>query len=474
MMPIDRLEVDVCVIGGGPAGCAAAIRLARLGHEVCVVDRPPAVSTVPDMHSLPAEALPLLGLLGLDGAAAGFVPVERTLAAWGEGRVRARGPDPLPALIVDRDALGRLLAHGATAAGARLLRPAYATPPCYEPGRRHPWSLQAQLGEKRAEIRAEILVDASGRRSSLHPRRSTPPPTTIALSQRWEGVPSSGRELRIEAGPGCWYWGAAAAPNQPYTAVVFLDPRERHGEQRSADAYRALLARSLLLRYMLVGRPVSSVRACDASPRASLSPIGPRLVRVGEAARTLDPLSSQGLMAALGSALQAAVVANTWLRRPGCADAAEQFYAERQTEAAAHHRELVARSYAEAARRFGTPFWHARTAQAPARRMHPVLSSSTLPGPDVRLRLAADVRWTQTPVLAGDLVELAPAVVRADARRPVAFVADRPVSSLVDWLASFPTASALCTAMADAVGPGRALREIATLWQTGLLEAVRS
>ncbi|HEY2925983.1 FAD-dependent oxidoreductase, partial [Piscinibacter sp.] len=33
--------VDVCVIGGGPAGSASAIRLAQLGHRVVLVERAP-------------------------------------------------------------------------------------------------------------------------------------------------------------------------------------------------------------------------------------------------------------------------------------------------------------------------------------------------------------------------------------------------------------------------------------------------
>jgi flavin-dependent dehydrogenase len=32
------LKVEVCVIGGGPAGSTLARRLALLGHEVCLVE----------------------------------------------------------------------------------------------------------------------------------------------------------------------------------------------------------------------------------------------------------------------------------------------------------------------------------------------------------------------------------------------------------------------------------------------------
>ena len=39
MTSAKRIEVDVCVIGAGPAGTTLAARLGQLGHEVCLVER---------------------------------------------------------------------------------------------------------------------------------------------------------------------------------------------------------------------------------------------------------------------------------------------------------------------------------------------------------------------------------------------------------------------------------------------------
>src|ERR1700704_4556955 len=83
------IEADVCVIGGGPAGAASALRLARLGHRVVLVER--AARGRPHVgESLPPTVLPLLAELGVRERveAAGFLRPRGALVHWGEGEAR--------------------------------------------------------------------------------------------------------------------------------------------------------------------------------------------------------------------------------------------------------------------------------------------------------------------------------------------------------------------------------------------------
>ena len=62
MSAMRALRSDVLVLGGGPAGAAAAIELSRLGHGVVLVETRRAAQHVP-CQSLPPSALPLLDRL---------------------------------------------------------------------------------------------------------------------------------------------------------------------------------------------------------------------------------------------------------------------------------------------------------------------------------------------------------------------------------------------------------------------------
>ncbi len=71
---------DVVIAGGGPAGSALAIRLARLGHDVLVLDRDAFPRAKPCGECLSPAAIRELDLLGVLPAVMGL-PHGR-LAGW--------------------------------------------------------------------------------------------------------------------------------------------------------------------------------------------------------------------------------------------------------------------------------------------------------------------------------------------------------------------------------------------------------
>src|SRR5215207_271610 len=83
--------VDVAVVGGGPAGAAAACTLAGRGRRVLLLEGTrydaPRVgeSLAPRLH-------PLLQRLGVadDLRALGPLPSHGTASAWGDGEVRSQ------------------------------------------------------------------------------------------------------------------------------------------------------------------------------------------------------------------------------------------------------------------------------------------------------------------------------------------------------------------------------------------------
>jgi Tryptophan halogenase len=152
--------------------------------------------------------------------------------------------------------------------------------------------------------------------------------------------------------------------------------------------------------------------ACDASLYDSRRYAGADWLLVGDAASTIDPLSSFGVKKALISAWMAAVVVNTCLKRPEMADAAIGFYNERERQAYADHARQAAAQFAEMTPRFPAPFWQTRSVltndlqlydRSAMERAHQELVRS----PKLRLRLREPLRTERVPAIAArEVVQL--------------------------------------------------------------------
>lgn len=120
-----QLTADVVVVGAGPAGAAAAIRLATAGRRVVVVDKATFPRDKICGDGLTTGALRLLEELGVDpGAIASWTPVHDINVASPSGRVVTfplpHGPGTFAA-VARRIDLDAAIARRAADAGALLL-----------------------------------------------------------------------------------------------------------------------------------------------------------------------------------------------------------------------------------------------------------------------------------------------------------------------------------------------------------------
>jgi len=116
----DRIDLkdEVLILGGGVAGCAASIALARKGRRVTLIERETTPRHKVCGEFLSGEALEDLHALGIDVASLGAVPLDHVRLA--AAHRAAEAPLPFPAASLTRKALDTALIAEAHAAGVRM------------------------------------------------------------------------------------------------------------------------------------------------------------------------------------------------------------------------------------------------------------------------------------------------------------------------------------------------------------------
>jgi flavin-dependent dehydrogenase len=459
------LELDVCVVGGGPAGALVALRLATLGHRVCLLER--HVFPRPQVgESLSPGIWPLLDSVGISEiiSRTSFRVPGNTLLCWAESEPQLLPPDARAgALLVDRSRFDALLLEAARKAGVYVVQPAQARVSRTPKG----WQIFAD-DEERLNISAKTLVDAAGRKGCLHGRRVAFSPRTMAL---WAHLDvNHDCANRVEAIPEGWLWAAPIADNK-VSLLFFCDPA--YIRQGSGREIERLLRESTTKTVLFSGfaqavfsRPVT---ARDATCAYATEPIGTDYVLVGEANYSLDPLSSTGVEKALQSALIGAAVVNTLLNYPERSNLCTQFYRDRQQEAVTTHTAWMNQYYREVERYAGEPFWNVRRAASVLYPNAPRAKQLSQPRLTTSVRLAPEVSLTKETCVIHDEIATRPGLRAPSLVRPLVFLDGIEVGLLLADLASNPSWQDLLASWSRRIAPGSAERVAAWLWEKRIL-----
>ena len=114
------MQDEVLILGGGVAGCAVSITLARKGRSVTLIEREPTPRHKVCGEFLSGEALEDLHALGIDVAPLGAVPIDYVRLA--AARRASEAPLPFRAASLTRKSLDTALIAEAVAAGVRVER----------------------------------------------------------------------------------------------------------------------------------------------------------------------------------------------------------------------------------------------------------------------------------------------------------------------------------------------------------------
>ncbi|MGW5719908.1 NAD(P)/FAD-dependent oxidoreductase [Amycolatopsis sp. NPDC003865] len=357
---------DVVVLGGGPAGTATALRLARGGAKVALYE-PSRYVRMRLGETLASSVAPLLRELGAWDAfvALGSLPSFRTSSAWGSGAVAVR-PSLLDAYghgwHVDRVRFDRMLADAAAEAGVAVLNHAVAGVDRVAGGFRVTAAVPTH---------AASIVDATGRaarfstRSGAHRDRFDRLVCVARVAALTPGADVG--DTFVEAVEHGW-WYASPMPGRRRVIACFTEPSvAARARLVTRPGWAAALAATTHLR-RIAETPYAGDPVVVAVGGHVLRPCaGPGWLAVGDAALAVDPLSGSGVPFALRSAGRAAEVLLG-------GDAAD--YQRFVNGFAVSYRETYNRIYRAETRFSHAPFWRAR--QRGAGRV----SGQRVPAPD--------------------------------------------------------------------------------------------
>jgi flavin-dependent dehydrogenase len=355
-------RTEIAVLGAGPAGAAAALGLAALGFEVAVVAAPSArVRAGRESFSVRVvEALQGLGVRHALGAVEAPCP---RVVRWGGAERELPGEAQ-----VERAAFDAGLALDLAARGLRVLRDEVA----HVSVRRDGVRLALASG---AALEAELAVEARGRAAPSGARERGP--ETTCLVQRWRTPPLAPRIAVLSLARG-WLW-LASDGRGGLTTQLALDADDAPARRElGAWLERALRADARAAELLGDARPEGDAFARAATPVLDGAPASPRMLRVGDAALAVDPLSGNGVFQALSTALVAPALVNTLLRRPQSAQLAHAFYAARTRDIFLRFARVSRDFYAQGAAHHDSAFWRARAAWPDAEPAHPALPTAVL------------------------------------------------------------------------------------------------
>ena len=311
-------QCDVVILGGGPAGAAAALALRQHAPSLSVaLIEQTSYDQLRIGETLPPVVQPLLEQLGVWDTFLneGHIPAYGTSTAWGSDRLldnefiyhpMGRG------WHLDRTRFDAMLTREAENRGVAVYSGARFTGSQRLGGEgRRRIAVLAENGDE-ISVEAAFVVDATGRRSVFAAGQGI----RKVLLDHLLGVfiffsLQEGAELKntytlVEAWEKGW-WYSALVPGGKIAVACMSDTDiiKKHGLNSSGGWFDCMSQTHHIKERLKLAVPVTQPRVYPAASHRLERMSGENWLAVGDAATTFDPLSSQGIFKGLRSGIMA-------------------------------------------------------------------------------------------------------------------------------------------------------------------------
>jgi flavin-dependent dehydrogenase len=353
---------DAVIIGTGPAGCAAAIGLARSGARVVMFHRKATLGCRPGEIIEPTFRI-TLAEIGLEKhfAAVRSLMLAGNVSVWDdETPVKVDGmtnPYGLGALI-DRTGFEEWLMSAARRSGVLVLQTDGRLDAEAIDNR---WRIGGAGNALSAVVTAPLVIQATGRGKGLvGPRERKLVDRLVALLMYGSTPPGpKDQRLLIEAGHHGWWYAAPLPDNRAVVSFMTdVDLLPTTSEGRTNHFHAQLQSTQLIAPFAAHMQATLPNIGFPANSGIRKVIHGKGWVCIGDAAATYDPLSGRGVPVALA---KGAAIARL-MSNDGNTSRALEAYVDAERAAFADFRVSQRRTYRRASARFDSEFWQRRSA----------------------------------------------------------------------------------------------------------------
>lgn len=309
-------EVDIAIIGGGVAGCTAAIALAGLYNVVLLdqTDSPPRRigECLPPATRRILKRLDLLEGLDSPLLSAGqsqHLKHIGTQSYWGNEQAHIvdllRNPDGF-GWHLDRQAFEVYLRQTALKRGVNCFWPAKLQTAHFENDH---WSIRATASnDPEYQFKAKFVIDASGRQSHFARKIGIGRQQYDKLISCWLTLPNheANKMSTISASETGWWYSSPLPQNRRVLALQTDPDLVGRNVLKDVDEFFRFAQTNREMANLIKGngKAIGFHQTVAANSTRLVQVAGPQWVALGDAAMSFDPLSSQGMFNAMANAVQ--------------------------------------------------------------------------------------------------------------------------------------------------------------------------